>query len=127
MELKEAASRYEPCSVCKPPVLTTSTLTTPVIATEAPRAARAVSAPTSRQCAAMTKQALAARGSSLGLLNEATASVQISDDISWQDLERDVPIQFGIPGAVDHTHPAPADLVANLIASQRSAIQRLHG
>src|SRR5579872_3925035 len=39
----------------------------------------------------------------------------VAEDLFWQELERNKAMQTGILGLVDHTHPAPAQLLNDAV------------
>jgi hypothetical protein len=57
MTLKDAATRYQPCKICRPPVLGTATSTTPAAAnSNSPKAAPVQRAIEVGRCQAITKK-----------------------------------------------------------------------
>src|SRR6185295_10527095 len=56
-----------------------------------------------------------------GLALEAAEAVLVLGERLGQDLDRDVPLQPGVPGAVDLAHPACAEEGVDLVWAQARA------
>ena len=54
----------------------------------------------------------------LGLALETEAAFLVVGQLGWQDLERDVAVQFGVEGFPDDAHAAFADLLDQSVVEQ---------
>src|SRR5262245_1972823 len=66
------------------------------------------------------------RGQDLGFTLESGESISIECELGWEDLQRDVAIQFGIAGAIDLAHAAGAEGGLNLVRPELRASGQTH-
>src|SRR6185312_4145253 len=55
------------------------------------------------------------RGRSAGFSSKAFQNLRVARNISWQELEGDVPAKFEVFSLVHYTHPARANLFQNAV------------